>query len=156
MRPKTRYMFIAACAGMFLFGVTMVSLGSILPEIITKYNLTEIAAGTLTSLLPAGILAGSVLFGPVTDRYGYKYLLIISTLFIIAALEGLAFTQNYFLLRLYIILIGFAGGMLNGATNALVNDISSEGRSANISFLAYFMASVHWGCLHCSDCSPVK
>ncbi len=131
-------MFIAACAGMFLFGVTMVSLGSILPEIITKYNLTEIAAGTLTSLLPAGILAGSILFGPITDRYGYKYLLISSTLFIIAALEGLAFTQNYFLLRWYIILIGFAGGMLNGATNALVNDISSEGRSANISLLGVF------------------
>jgi MFS family permease len=39
---------------------------------------------------------------------------------------------------LYIILIGFAGGMLNGATNALVNDISSEGRSANISLLGVF------------------
>ena len=120
MRPQTRYMFIAACAGMFLFGVTMVSLGSILPEIITKYNLTEIAAGTLTSLLPAGILSGSILFGPITDRYGYKYLLISSTLFIIAALEGLAFTQNYFLLRWYIILIGFAGGMLNGRDPVLI------------------------------------
>jgi len=138
MRPKTRYLFIAACTGMFLFGVTMVSLGSILPDVIAKYNLTEIAVGTLTSLLPAGILAGSVIFGPITDRYGYKYLLIISTLLIIAALEGLAFTQNYFLLRIYIILIGFAGGMLNGATNALVNDISSEERSANISLLGVF------------------
>lgn len=138
MRPQTRYLFIAACTGMFLFGVTMVSLGSILPDIIAKYNLSEIAAGTLTSLLPAGILAGSILFGPITDRYGYKYLLIICTIFIVAALEGLAFTQNYFLLRLYIVFIGFAGGMINGATNALVNDISSEGRSANLSLLGVF------------------
>lgn len=138
MNSGTRYIFAAACTGMFLFGVTMVALGSILPDIIIKYNLSEIAAGTLTSLLPAGILAGSVLFGPITDRYGYKYLLIICTLFIMAALEGLAFTQNYILLRLYIILIGFAGGFLNGATNALVNDISSEGKSANISLLGVF------------------
>jgi FHS family glucose/mannose:H+ symporter-like MFS transporter len=138
MNSGTRYIFAAACTGMFLFGVTMVSLGSILPDIITKYDLSEIAAGTLTSLLPGGILAGSVLFGPITDRYGYKYLLIICTLFIIIALEGLAFTQNYVLLRAYIILIGFAGGMLNGATNALVNDISSEGKSANISLLGVF------------------
>ena len=138
MRPQTRYLFIAACTGMFLFGVTMVSLGSILPDIIAKYNLSEIAAGTLTSLLPAGILAGSILFGPITDRYGYKYLLIICTIFIVAALEGLAFTQNYFLLRLYIVFIGFAGGMINGATNALVNDISSESRSANLSLLGVF------------------
>jgi len=138
MNQGTRYIFAAGCVGMFLFGVTMVSLGSILPELIGKYNLSEIAAGTLTSLLPGGILAGSVLFGPITDRYGYKYLLIICTSFIIIALEGLAFTQNYVLLRLYIILIGFAGGMLNGATNALVNDISSEGKSANISLLGVF------------------
>jgi MFS family permease len=138
MNPGTRYIFSAACIGMFLFGVTMVSLGSILPDIIIKYDLSEIAAGTLTSLLPGGILAGSLLFGPITDRYGYKYLLIISTLFIIAALEGLAFTQNYILLRVYILLIGFAGGMLNGSTNALVNDISSEGKSANISLLGVF------------------
>ncbi len=138
MNYGTRHIFSAACIGMFLFGVTMVSLGSILPDIIIKYNLSEIAAGTLTFLLPGGILAGSVLFGPITDRYGYKYLLIVSTLFIIAALEGLAFTQNYVLLRIYVILIGFAGGMLNGSTNALVNDISSEGKSANISFLGVF------------------
>jgi len=138
IQPRTKYLFIAACAGMLLFGITMVSLGSILPDIISEYNLSEIAAGTLTSLLPAGILAGSLIFGPVTDRYGYKYLLIISTIFIILALEGIAFTHNYFLLRLYILLIGFSGGMLNGATNALVNDISSEGRSANISLLGVF------------------
>lgn len=138
IQPRTKYLFIAACAGMLLFGITMVSLGSILPGIITRYNLSEIASGTLTSLLPASILAGSIIFGPITDRYGYKYLLIICTVFILIALEGLAFTQNYFLLRMYIILIGFAGGMINGATNALVNDISSEGRSANLSLLGVF------------------
>jgi FHS family glucose/mannose:H+ symporter-like MFS transporter len=138
MNSGIRYIFAAACTGMFLFGVTMVSLGSILPDIIMKYDLSEIAAGTLTSLLPGGILLGSILFGPITDRYGYKYLLIICTLFIIVALEGLAFTQNYILLRAYIILFGFAGGMLNGATNALVNDISSKGKSANISLLGVF------------------
>lgn len=138
IQPRTNRLFAAACTGMLLFGITMVSLGSILPDIIAKYNLSEIAAGTLTSLLPAGILAGSLLFGPITDRYGYKYLLIICTMFIIISLEGLAFTQNYFLLRVYIVLIGFAGGMINGATNALVNDISSGGKSANLSLLGVF------------------
>jgi MFS transporter, FHS family, glucose/mannose:H+ symporter len=138
IQPRTKYLFIAACAGMFLFGITMVSLGSILPDIISEYNLSKIAAGTLASLLPAGILAGSLIFGPITDRYGYKYLLIISTIFIILAMEGIAFTHTYFLLRIYILFIGFAGGMLNGATNALVNDISNDGRSANISLLGVF------------------
>ena len=138
IQPQTKYLFIAACAGMLLFGITMVSLGSILPGIISEYNLSEIAAGTLTSLLPAGILAGSLIFGPITDRYGYKYLLIISTVFVLLALEGIAFTHNYFFLIVYIIFIGFAGGLINGATNALVNDISSEGRSANISLLGVF------------------
>jgi MFS family permease len=135
---QTKHLFAAACTGMFLFGITMVSLGSILPDIVSEYNLSEIATGTLTSILPAGILAGSLIFGPITDRYGYKYLLIVCTILIILALEGIALTRSYSFLILSIILIGFAGGMLNGATNALVNDISTEGRSANISLLGVF------------------
>jgi len=93
MNSGTKYIFAAACIGMFLFGVTMVSLGSILLNYIGKYNLSELLQYThITS--SRGILAGSVLFGPITDRYGYKYLMIVCTIFIISALEGLAFTQK--------------------------------------------------------------
>jgi fucose permease len=124
--------------GMFQFGIMIISLGCILPDIISRYQIDEIAAGTLAALLPAGILAGSVVFGPLTDRYGHKYLLIVCSLLIMIALEGIAFSQNYLLLRMNIFIIGLAGGFLNGSTNALVNDISDGNRTANLSLLGVF------------------
>lgn len=138
MASQKKHLFIAACTGMLLFGVTMTSLGSILPGIISRYHIDEIAAGILASLLPLGILAGSFVFGPVIDNYGYKYLFIICTLLIVMALEGVAFSTDFFLLRLCFFAVGFGGGIINGSTNALVNDISTEGRSANLSLLGVF------------------
>ena len=138
MRYRKKYVFIAACLGMFLFGITIISLGCILPDIISRYQINEIAAGTLAALLPLGILTGSIVFGPVTDRFGHKYLLIICSFLIMIALEGIAFSQNFLLLKLNIFIIGFSGGFVNGSTNTLVNDISSEGRSANLSLLGVF------------------
>ncbi len=133
--------FAAACVGMLLFGIVLISLGSILPELLNRFGLSEIQAGTLAAILPAGILLGSLVFGPIVDRYSYRNLLVACCFFIIMGLEGLAFTQNLGMLQLSFLLIGFGGGMINGATNALVADISDaqvEKRSANLSFLGIF------------------
>ena len=50
-------------------------LGSVKHGLEEKYFLDEIASGTLFSILPFGILSGSLLFGPFCDKYGYRILL---------------------------------------------------------------------------------
>ena len=135
---KRKYVFTAACIGMLLFGIVLISLGSILPVITSKFQLDEIDAGSLAALLPLGILFGSILFGPIADRYGYKYLLIICTLLVSMGLEGMALTNTFFFLQLSIFVTGLGGGVINGGTNALVIDISPEERGANLSLLGVF------------------
>jgi MFS family permease len=133
--------FTAACLGMLLFGIVIISLGSILPSVIEKFDLNKIQAGSLASILPAGILIGSLVFGPVVDRYSYRNLFIISTILIIAGIEGIAFATGLFTLQASFFLIGFGGGAFNGGTSALVADISEERpekRSANLSLLGVF------------------
>ena len=39
--------FWAACFGMFLFGIGLITLGSIVSDLKTKFQLDEVAAGTL-------------------------------------------------------------------------------------------------------------
>lgn len=132
--------FIIACAGMLLFGVTLITLGSVLPDLKIKFGLDEVAAGALFAILPFGILAGSLLFGYFCDRYGYRYLLASNCLLIALGLAGIAYLQSVTLLQCCIFCFGFGGGCVNGATNALVADISKKNKGANLSLLGVFFA----------------
>jgi MFS family permease len=130
--------FIAACLGMLLFGIVMISLGTINTFLTAKFHLNEMTVGSLAALLPIGILAGSLVFGPIVDRYSYKNLLIICSLLVFIALEGIALASSFLILQFAFFIIGFGGGIINGGTNALVADISSEGKGANLSLLGVF------------------
>jgi fucose permease len=131
-RPRV---FVAACIGLFLFGITFLTLGSILPLLTAKFESRGLDSGLLVSILPIGVMLGSMIFGPVVDRYGYKLLLIVSILISAFSLQGLAFTPSLTLLYMCIFLIGFSGGIINGATNALVADISDQDKGASLSLL---------------------
>lgn len=129
----------AGFIGMVFFGVAFVIMGAVLPSLIEKFKFDTTVASTLAGLLPLGILLGSVIFGPVIDRFGYKSLIIISSVITVVGLEMLAFMESITAIRFSIFLIGFGGGILNGLTNALVSDISDESnRSSNLSLLGVF------------------
>jgi MFS family permease len=132
--------FICACLAMLLFGISLITLGSVATALQEKFQLDALASGTLFSILPIGILAGSLLFGPFSDRYGYKVILILSCLLIFAGFQGIAFAPDPGLLKVYIFLFGLGGGAINGATNAVVADISAANKGANLSLLGVFYA----------------
>ena len=58
-----KLVFWAACFGILLFGIGLITLGSIAPDLKTKFSLDDVSAGTLFSILPIGILTGSLFFG---------------------------------------------------------------------------------------------
>jgi MFS transporter, FHS family, glucose/mannose:H+ symporter len=131
-------LFACACLGMLTFGIVLTTLGAVLPSIMTRFDIDKAAAGSLLLLMTCGILAASLIFGPLVDRYGYKGLLLTATALIALGLEGIAFASSMASLRASIIIIGFGGGVINGGTNALVADISSEERAANLNLLGVF------------------
>lgn len=134
-RPQV---FIAACIALFIFGMTFITLGSILPTLKLNFESRGLNEGLLASILPVGILAGSLVFGPIVDRYGYKLVLILSVVISAIALEALAFTNSVRVLYAGIFFSGFGGGIINGSSSALVSDISSENKAANLSLLGVF------------------
>jgi FHS family glucose/mannose:H+ symporter-like MFS transporter len=133
-----KMVFGAACMGMLFFGMAMITLGSIIPDLTVKIKLDEVSAGTLFSILPIGILAGSLAFGPIADRFGYRLLLSISSFLLFAGFEGIAFSNSKALIIFFILIVGFSGGVINGATNAVVADISITGKGAALSLLGAF------------------
>src|SRR5690349_21895959 len=97
----------AAYVGMLLFGIVFLSLGSVNNMLAERFALDDLSIGTLTALLPFGILAGSLIFGPIVDRFGYRWMLVGSALLVGAALEGIAAAASEHLVQLCVFAIGF-------------------------------------------------
>ncbi|UCH61982.1 MAG: MFS transporter [Fidelibacterota bacterium] len=135
---KHSLVFSSACLGLLVFGIVMTVMGAILPSVLDKFEVSKASAGSLFVLMSFGIMIGSLVFGPIVDRFGYQYLLIAGAGLILLGLEGIAFSPYFHLLRLSAFFVGFGGGIINGGGNALVADISEEGRSAGLSLLGVF------------------
>lgn len=132
---NTSSVFVAACAGMGFFGVTMLSLGPLLGRI----GELGVNANALPSTLTIGIIVGTLLFGPIVDKFGYKGLTILSSVLALAGILGLNFFATNALLQASICSLGIGGGVLNGLTNALVSDIyDDDRRGARLSLLGAF------------------
>ena len=123
---------------MLTFGIVLTILGAVLPAVIERFGIDKAQAGSLFLLMTFAILAAALAGGPLFDRYGYKGMLMLGTALIAAGLEGIAFAPSMLTLRVAIVFIGFGGGIINGGTNALVADISSEAKNANLNLLGVF------------------
>lgn len=135
-----RLVFWAACIGILFFGMAITTLGSVVPQLKIRFHLNDISAGTLFSILPFGILMGSLFFGPFCDRYGYRVLLALTCFSMFIGFEGIAYAPSHLILKICVFLFGLGGGAINGATSALVSDISENDKGANLSLLGVFFA----------------
>jgi fucose permease len=131
-------LFTVACLGMLAFGIVLTTLGAVLPSLVARFGIDKSAAGALFVLMSFGILVGSVVFGPTVDLRGYKGVLMLAAALIALGLAGIAYASGLAALRFAIVLVGLGGGVINGATNALVADVSAGERSAGLSLLGVF------------------
>jgi len=138
MTYNKKIVFNTACVIMFTFGMSVICLGSILPEIKDKFQVNDLAVGGLASILPFGILVGSLLCGPFADKNGYKGLFLICCSLVLIGMEGIALGTSWIIIQLSIFLIGAGGGALNSSASALVADISEGERGAKLSTLGIF------------------
>lgn len=124
---------LTANACMFVFGVVLLLMGSLLPSLEVNY----VQAGSLGSFPLAGILAATILIGPVLDTVGAKPVLAVALAMVAGALGLMPSLHAYPALAVAALVYGFGGGVLNTATNALVADLSASGRGAALNLLGF-------------------
>lgn len=135
-RTKT---FIAACIGMSFFGISMIVIGSVLPSLAEMCNFNTLQQAAIITFLPIGILIGSLVFGPICDKYGHRVLFFTSCFSVLIGMLGITFFRELIILQFFIFIIGLGGGVLNGQTNALVADLyDDKQRGAKLSLLGAF------------------
>ena len=136
--------FAASCMGLAFFGVTMLALGPLLSQ------LGE-GANALPATLSIGIIIGTLIFGPIVDKFGYKWLLITGSLLALLGIQGLANLTDMSLLHLFMMMLGIGGGILNGETNAMVAEIyDNNQRGGRLSVLGacYCVGALLWTLLN--------
>ncbi|MDD2289633.1 MAG: MFS transporter [Bacteroidales bacterium] len=134
-----RSILAAGYAGIFFFGISFLTLGSVLPSLRETLHLDMAQSSALAGILPFGVLAGSVVFGPWCDRYGYKMPFQWAAAMVVLGFIGLSSFTAISWLGACVFITGAGGGILNGACNALVTDVSDDrNRSSNLSILGVF------------------
>lgn len=123
---------------MIVFGIVLTTLGASLPSLVVRFGIDMRDAGALLSLLSLGVLGGSLVFGPIVDRRGYRGMLVVAFAAIGCGLEAIAFAPSIAWLRGGLLLTGFFGGMVNGAANGLVADVSGEQRTGALALVGGF------------------
>ncbi|HEX5413052.1 MAG TPA: MFS transporter, partial [Terriglobia bacterium] len=124
---------LTANSCMFVFGVVLLLMGSLLPSLEVNY----VQAGSLGSFPLAGILAATILVGPVLDTVGAKPVLAAALAMVAGAVALMPSLHTYAALAVAALVYGFGGGVLNTATNALVADLSASGRGAALNLLGF-------------------
>lgn len=139
-QPKTRTLFLSACAGILVFGIVFAVLGTVfgLPAMRERLQINLAQQGNLFLLLYLGIFCASLIVGPLIDHIGNKANLLVSSLIVAAAMLAFADARSLLVASCASLLLGLGGGGLNTCTNVLVSDLYGEQRGPMLNLLGIF------------------
>lgn len=124
---------ITANACMFIFGVVLLLMGSLLPSLEVNYA----QAGSLGSFPLVGIWVAAAFAGPFLDLIGAKPALALALVITAVPLAVISFVQRFEVLAVAALVYGLGGGLLNTATNVLIAELQTAGRAAALNLLGF-------------------
>ncbi len=128
-------LILAAISGVFTYGCVAAMLGTIMPT----FDLTKEQKGTIALMQAVGLMVASISVGPLVDKFGKKPALIVSMFLISLSLFALPSTGGAYGPVLGCLFgLGFGGGILVTAANALASDINVAQRASTLNFLNLF------------------
>lgn len=128
----------AAILAILVYGMIAAMLGTLLPELSQRFNLTPDQSANIALAQAIGLIIASVSVGPLIDNKGKKAGLILGLGTIAIALFALPSAAGYGVLMALFLLLGLGGGIIVTASNALVSDISEERRASTFNLMNLF------------------
>ncbi len=131
-------LILAAILAIFVYGMIAAMLGTILPDLSSRFHLSPKQNGTIAFAQAIGLIIASVSVGPLIDTQGKKVGLVLGLAIITLALFLLPRSTGFTSIALYLFLLGLGGGIIVTGANALVSDISPERRGTTLNLLNLF------------------
>lgn len=116
-------LLIADILGILTYGMIAAMLGTILPELSKKFNLTPSQNGKIGMMQAIGLMIGGFCAGPIMDLNGKKLGMLLSLSLITIALIGLKGAKGYGSVSGMMLLLGTGGGALVTSAFAVAGDI---------------------------------
>ncbi len=116
-------LLIADILGIFTYGMIAAMLGTILPELSRRFQLTPSQNGKIGMMQALGLMFGGFFAGPLLDLQGKKVGMLLSLALIGLALIGLRAAKGYVPIASAMFVLGTGGGALVTSAFAVANDI---------------------------------
>jgi fucose permease len=131
-------LILATILAIFVYGMIAAMLGTILPELSERFQLSPSQNGTIASAQALGLILASLGVGPLLDNEGQKLGMVLGLAFISVALFALPRSPGFRTILLLLFLLGVGGGILVTAANSLVSDIGQAHRATALNLVNLF------------------
>lgn len=131
-------LILAAVVAIFVYGMIAAMLGTILPDLSSKFELTPRQNGTIAFAQALGLMLASLAVGPLLDDYGKKAGLILGLALIALALYWLPRSAGFRSIVLLLFLLGAGGGIVVTGANALTSDVGEAHRAIALNLVNLF------------------
>lgn len=131
-------LILAAVVAIFVYGMTAAMLGTILPELSSRFQLTPRQNGTIAFAQALGLMLASLGVGPLLDDFGKKAGLILGLGLIGLSLNLLPKVTSYRNIVFLLFLLGSGGGIVVTGANALTSDVAEPHRATALNLVNIF------------------
>ena len=131
-------LILAAVVAIFVYGMIAAMLGTILPDLSTRFNLTPRQNGTIAFAQALGLMIASLGVGPLLDDFGKKAGLMLGLALIVIVLLALPRSSGYGTVVILLFVLGMGGGIVVTGANALTSDVSEAHRATALNLVNLF------------------
>jgi fucose permease len=131
-------LILAASLAIFVYGMTAAMLGTILPDLSTRFHLTPKQNGTIAFCQALGLMLASIGVGPLIDYEGKKVGLVLGLALSALAVTLLPRSNGFRSVATHLFLLGTGGGIIVTAANALASDVTPAHRATALNLVNIF------------------
>ena len=131
-------LILAASLAIFVYGMTAATLGTILPDLSTRFRLTPKQNGTIAFCQALGLILASIGVGPLIDYEGKKTGLVLGLALSALAVALLPRSNGFRAIAAHLFFLGIGGGIIVTAANALGSDVTPAHRATALNLINIF------------------
>lgn len=131
-------LIFSAILAIFVYGTIAAMLGTVLPDLSDRFELTPSQNGTIAFAQALGLMAASLAVGPLLDAEGDKIGLLLGLALIALAVYLLPRVGGFRGIVVLLFVLGVGGGIVVTGANALVSGVSEAHRATALNLVNLF------------------